>query len=188
MAFTLSRLACLSLTALTCVAAVAQAQVTASADEVFILAVAPLDEPRGLCLDIPGHRDRVNVTRDLVVHTCKRGIWNLDERFSASALQGGVLRMPEYDLCVAARGTRAGSRVRLADCDGSSAQVWTFADGRLSPSQTPDLCLTIGPEPSELTPGGRRLPSRHVARSLELAPCSQAASDRQAWKLEVPDG
>ena len=40
----------------------------------FLRAIAPLDEPRGLCIDIPGHRDRVRVQAPLVVHTCK---WNI---------------------------------------------------------------------------------------------------------------
>lgn len=188
MAFVSNRFALLLLAALTGFAAGAHAQETSSADAVFIRGVAPLDEPRGLCLDIPGHRDRVDVTRDLVVHTCKRDIWNLDERFSESALRGGTLHMPAYDLCVSAGVGRSGGRVGLADCDGLAVQAWIFSAGRLTPRQSPDLCLTIGPEPSELTPGGRRLPSRYVARSLGLAPCSDAAAERQRWMLEKPDG
>ena len=68
--------------------------------EVIVRIVAALDEPRGLCLDIPGHRDRVNTSRLLVVHTCKGDIWNQDERFDAGAMENGELRMPAYDLCV----------------------------------------------------------------------------------------
>ncbi len=41
---------------------------------VYLKAAFPLDELRHLCVDIPGHGARVNVTRDLVVHTCKEGI------------------------------------------------------------------------------------------------------------------
>ena len=65
----------------------------------FIQLIAPLDEPRGLCVDIIGHRDRVNVNRPLVLHTCKYDIWNLDEKFSLKDFKVGLLKMPEYQLC-----------------------------------------------------------------------------------------
>lgn len=174
------------LAAFVTVSAPVQAQDRPRGGEVFILADEPLDEPRGLCLDIPGHGDRVDVTRHLVVHTCKRDIWNLDERFSAAAFEDGILQMPEYDLCVAARDPQAGVTVGLESCDGTPAQRWVFAEKELRPAANTALCLTIGPEPSALTPGGQRLPSRHVARSLGLQGCSDAAADRQRWKVEVP--
>ena len=164
------------------------AQDTLAAGQIFVRSQAVLDEPRGLCLDIPGHRERVDVARDLVVHTCKRGIWNLDERFSAAEFEGGVLRMPEYDQCVVGRGMHADSPVGLMHCDGSPAQQWRFTGQRLMPKMYDKLCLTIGSESSELTPGGRRLPSRHVARSVGLAACSDDAADRQRWIVESPDG
>ena len=78
-----------------------QAQ-AANKDVVFIKAFYPLDEPRFHCIDIPGHRDRVRTTAALVVHTCKEGIWNLDGQFDPAAVGKGMLRMPEYGLCVAA--------------------------------------------------------------------------------------
>lgn len=74
----------------------------------FLKAMAPLDEPRGLCVDIPGHRDRDRVQAPLVVHTCKWNIWNLDERFDGQALARGELRMPAYNLCLG--GLRGGRR------------------------------------------------------------------------------
>ena len=51
----------------------------------FIQLIASLDEPRGLCIDIRGHRHRVKVNRPLVLHTSKRGIWNLAEQFEVNA-------------------------------------------------------------------------------------------------------
>ena len=41
-----------------------------------------LDDPkRGLCIDIPGHMSNADIDAALVVHTCKDGFWNYDERF-----------------------------------------------------------------------------------------------------------
>lgn len=162
----------------------------ASAQQVFVRIAADLDEPRGLCLDIPGHRERVNTEAALNVHSCKHDIWNDDERFDPAALQQGRLRLPAYDRCAAARSATAGSAIILGDCATAPLGRWRFAeDGRLRLADAPELCLTVGPEPSELTPGGQRLPSRHVARSLALDACSADAADRQVWRtIETPSG
>lgn len=153
---------------------------------VFIKAFYPLDEPRFHCIDIPGHRDRVRTEAALVVHTCKEGIWNLDGQFDPAAVMRGMLKMPEYGLCVAAASANDGARLSLKKCDGSVLQNWRFDNYRLSLKAHPDKCITIGPEPSRLTRGGRRLPSRHMARSLALATCSEDALERQLWRLEKP--
>lgn len=158
----------------------------ANKEVVFIKAFYPLDEPRFHCIDIPGHRDRVRTTAALLVHTCKEGIWNLDEHFDPAAVGKGQLRMPEYDLCVAAAAAKDGAKLLLKKCDGSALQNWRFENYRLSLKAHPDKCLTIGTEPSRLTRGGRRLPSRHLARSLALAACSEDVLERQLWRMERP--
>jgi hypothetical protein len=153
---------------------------------VFLKAFYALDEPRFLCVDIPGPRSRVNVAAALVVHTCKEGIWNLDERFDPSAISTGRLRMPEYGLCVSAGGATGGARLFLRKCEDSALQTWEYINFRLRLKRHPDKCLTIGPEPSHLTRGGRRLASRNMARSLMLSACSDEAFQRQLWRMEPP--
>ncbi len=154
--------------------------------EVFLKAFYALDEPRFHCVDIPGHRDRVNVNAALVVHTCKEGIWNLDERFDLSAISKGQLKMSEYGLCVSAGSPTDGAKLFLRKCGGSDLQYWNYTNYRLRLKRHPDKCLTIGPEPSKLTGGGRRLPSRNMARSLMLSACSKEAFQRQLWRMEPP--
>ena len=159
----------------------AQTLAPGAGTEVFLQIKAPLDEPRGLCVDIPGHKARVNVKRSLVVHTCKWTIWNFDERFDLTAFDKGQLRMSRYDLCVGVNSKEAKAKIVLAACDGDPLRRWNFVEGRLQLAAAPGMCLTIGPEPSELTPGGRRLPSKNVARSLALDTCSDKVRDRQVW-------
>ena len=159
----------------------------AAVDDVFLRIAAPLDEPRGLCVDIPGHRDRVDVTRPLVVHTCKWGVWNLDQRFDAVAVDVGLLVMPAYRLCVGAVAAQHAAHIVLAECDGDVLRSWLPVGGRFQVVADPNFCLTVGAEPSQLTPGGRRLPSRHVARSLTLESCRDSARERQIWQ-RVPLG
>ena len=159
---------------------------TTEKEVVFIKAFYPLDEPRFHCIDIPGHRDRVRTTAALVVHTCKEGIWNLDGQFDPAAVKKGMLRMPEYGLCVAASAAKDGAKLVLRKCDGTALQNWRFENYRLRLKAHPDMCITIGTEPSRLTRGGRRLPSRHMARSLALGTCSEDALERQLWRMEKP--
>ena len=76
----------------------------------YIKAALPLDEPRHLCIDVPGHGAAANPERPLGVHTCKDGMWNLDQRFRWHGDGGSLLLMPHYDLCLAARAGSAGER------------------------------------------------------------------------------
>ena len=155
-------------------------------EPVYLKAFYPLDEPRFHCVDIPGHRARVDVSRPLNVHTCKEGLWHRDELFDPAALKAGQLKMPEYDLCVAATAATDGAKLSLKPCADTPLQNWRYANFRLKLKAHADRCLTIGPEPSRLTGGGRRLGTKHVARSLALATCSDAAFQRQMWRFEAP--
>lgn len=153
---------------------------------VFLKAFYPLDEPRFHCVDIPGHKARVNTGRPLSVHTCKEGIWHNDELFDAAAIRKGDLRMPLYDLCVEAAGLEDGAALLLKPCAANNLQTWEFKNYRLRLKNNPGKCLTIGAETSALTPGGRRHPSKHMARSLALADCADTAFQRQMWRFELP--
>ena len=97
---------------------------------VFVRVVAPLDEARGYCLDIPGHMTSVRLESPLHVHTCKHGIWNQDGRFDAAALRNGVLRMPHYELCLEAENHSIGARLLLTECTQADLQTWTPAKSR----------------------------------------------------------
>lgn len=153
---------------------------------IFLKAFYPLDEPRFLCVDIPGHKERVNVKRPLTVHTCKEGIWHKDELIEPNSIKQGKLKMPAYDLCIQPSAVEDGANLVLAPCTQSELQRWDYENYRLMLKDHPDQCLTIGTEPSELTPGGRRLASRHRARSLQLSPCSEISFQRQMWRFEAP--
>lgn len=153
---------------------------------VYLKAALPLDEPRHLCMDIPGHGARVNVARDMTVHSCKEGIWNLDERFERGTITRNELKMPQYSLCLAARAATAGAKLGLVECGSTPLAKWDYNEARLTLQGHPDLCITIGPEASELTPGGRRLPSRNMARSVGLDRCSDGAIERQLWTFAEP--
>jgi len=156
------------------------------ANLVFLKAYYSLDEPRFLCVDIPGHKERVNISRSLTVHTCKEGIWHQDELFDVTAVSQGLLKMSEYNLCIEAISLKNNTELVLKICNQTKMQNWLYSNYRLILKEHMDKCLTIVNEPSRLTRGGRRLNSKHMARSLVIADCSEQAFTRQMWRFEAP--
>ena len=155
----------------------------AAAAELFLRLQAPLDEPRGFCLDIPGHRAGVRLERPLHAHSCKHFIWHRDGIFDTEAFERGAARMPEYDLCVEAASAEMGATVRLKDCNGSALQTWRRdASGNVLSGAAPGLCLTVGPGPSR--PAG----ADHIVRAVRLMPCAAESGERQRWVFSRPGG
>ena len=149
---------------------------------VFLRVIAPLDEARGYCLDIPGHMAGVRLESPLHVHTCKHGIWNQDGRFDVAALGNGVIRMPHYDLCLQAENTSIGARLLLAGCTEAELQTWTLQDsGEIALEAFPQMCITV-----EEAPGRNAGGPQYLIKGIGLDPCAQQASDRQRWTTVIP--
>ena len=149
---------------------------------VFLRVIAPLDETRGYCLDIPGHLSSVQIESPLQVHTCKHGIWNQDGRFEAAALRIGVLRMPHYELCVQAENTSIGARLLLAECTETALQTWTLRDsGQIVLKGFAQVCITVEEGPSRDAGG-----PRYRMNGVGLDTCAQNAIDRQRWTTVKP--
>ena len=150
--------------------------------DVFLRVIAPLDEARGYCLDIPGHLASVRVESALQAHTCKHGIWNLDGRFDVAAPGSGVLRMPNYDLCLQAENTSTGARLLLADCTEGELQTWTLQEsGEIALKSFPQMCITIAEGPGRDAGG-----PQYLMKSVGLDTCAQQISDRQRWTTVIP--
>ncbi|WP_162143770.1 ricin-type beta-trefoil lectin domain protein [Hellea balneolensis] len=150
----------------------------------YIRSALPLDEPRHLCIDLPGHGASANPNGSFSVHTCKDGMWNYDQRFRWTK-DGSSLRMPQYGKCLAVSEAKAGANIVLAAC-GSENAKFISENARLKLQANPLFCLTIANVRSELTPGGKRFPERYRSRPLSLELCSQTAIERQLWSVTQP--
>ena len=150
--------------------------------DVFLRVIAPLDEARGYCLDIPGHMTGVRVESPLQAHTCKHGIWNLDGRFDLIAPGSGTLRMPNYDLCLGVESAAIGARLLLAACTGAELQAWTVQDsGEIVLEGSPQMCITIA-DGLGRDAGG----PQYLMKGVGLDTCAPLASDRQRWTTITP--
>ena len=149
---------------------------------VFLRVIAPLDEARGYCLDIPGHASSVRIKSPLQAHTCKHGIWNQDGRFDRAALDNGVLRMPHYELCLQSENTSIGARLLLAECTKAELQTWTLRDsGEIVLEASPQMCITV-----EEGPGRDAGGPEYLMKVAGLDACGERASDRQRWTTVIP--
>ena len=164
------------------VATAVEATTNAGDEGVFLRVVAPLDEERGYCLDIPGHLSGVRIESPMHVHTCKHGVWNQDGRFDAAALGDGALRMPHYGLCLQAENTSIGARLLLAECTEAELQAWTLQNsGEIALEAFPQMCITV-----EEGPGRNAGGPQYLIKAVGIDTCAQQASDRQQWTTVIP--
>ena len=148
----------------------------------FLRVIAPLDEARGYCLDIPGHMAGVQIESPLHAHTCKHGIWNQDGRFDVAALENGVIRMPYYELCLQAEDTSIGARLFLAQCTEAELQTWTLQDsGEIALETFPEMCITVEEKPGRNAGG-----AQYLMKGVGLDTCAPQAGDRQRWTTVIP--
>lgn len=160
---------------------------TASAEEVEITLVDNLDgDLSSYCLDIVGSGRRADPDKGLQAHTCYsyRGDLGIDQIFDSELIEQGRLYMPRFDVCAQIAAPEIGAGITLADCTGGEDQRFTLAaDGTISPASQEELCFTAGTQ----TRLGRGGTSRHQIKTLSLALCDEAISDRQSWRLRSED-
>lgn len=165
---------------MTCAATFSLMTGAAHAENVEVYATDMLDNiQNGYCLDIAkGQGADANPDDGLQAHTCysPSGEIYVDQAFDAAQFADGVLYMPEFDVCMSAPSTDAGSTVELTACDGSEAQAWTFSgEGAIAPASAPELCLTMAEE----TRTGRSAENQMKALTLET--CSSDLAASQTW-------
>lgn len=153
-------------------------------ETVEVLLVDRLDEPRGFCLDIRGHKQRARVDRGLQAHSCYsyQGQIGVDQGFDTDAIKAGRFHMPGFDVCMTAA-AETGARLGLAKCDGSSGQGFSMtASGEIVAKAAPKLCVTVAGGDSREGGGGRPV---HLIRGLTLENCDQARARYQRWRVRT---
>ena len=154
-------------------------------ETVEVLLVDRLDEPRGFCLDIRGHKQRARVDRGLQAHSCYsyQGQIGVDQGFDSDAIKAGRFHMPGFDVCMTAGGSQAGARLGLAKCDGSGPQGFSLAaNGEIVVKSAPELCVTVAGGDSREGGGGRPV---HLIRGLTLESCDEGRAKYQRWRVRT---
>lgn len=156
---------------------------SAAAQGDFLRSSDSLGDPRGYCLDIPGFGANIQTDGPISSHSCKYGIpgfW-VDELFVHT--EENHLRLPEYDLCLGAEALEAGARPTSIGCQSGEQEAWSFTpDGRISPLDAPDLCMTFSAQRTYVNTPENTLPA-YSSREVTLEPCQAELGhlQRMSW-------
>ena len=144
--------------------------------------VSKLDDQRGYCIDIRGHKERAKVQRGLQAHTCYsyQGQIGVDQAFDASLLATGRFYLPAFDVCMTAESPSQGSHLILTRCANQNRQKFdlnSFNEIRLVINN--ELCLTVNDGDSREGGGGTPI---HLMRRLTLENCVTTKNEYKHWR------
>ena len=145
-----------------------------------------LDEQRGFCIDIRGHKERAKVHRGLQAHTCYsyQGQLSVDQAFDKQLISRGKFYLPAFDVCMEADGSVSGSRLNLEACNDTSAQRFKLtANDQIKLVSNDELCLTIDSSGSKQGSGGA---PPHLLRTLSLRNCEKSGTRYTTWWVGNP--
>ncbi|MDG2087587.1 MAG: alpha/beta hydrolase fold domain-containing protein [Arenicellaceae bacterium] len=158
-----------------------------AADPSFLRSTYDLEDPSGYCLDIPGFGPRMRKEAPIGTHTCKYGIpgFYVDELFELTS--SNFLRLPEYDLCLAADTIAIGSHINTIPCDLGKVHSWAMhANGNVTPEIDTSLCMTMSREKVYVNTSVANL-TANSGREVSLQNCARDSRYYQSWKLSDPN-
>ena len=145
--------------------------------------VSKLDDQRGYCIDIRGHKERAKVQRGLQAHTCYsyQGQIGVDQAFDASLVATGRFYLPAFKVCMAAKNKTPGSRLILARCTDQNLQKFALnSDNEIKLVANNELCLTVNDGESQEGGGGTPV---HLMRRLTLENCATTKNEYKHWLI-----
>jgi hypothetical protein len=145
--------------------------------------VNKLDDQRGYCIDIRGHKERAKVQRGLQAHTCYsyQGQIGVDQAFDSSLIAIGKFYLPAFDVCMTAKNPSQGSHLILTRCADQDLQKFdlnSFNEIRLIVNN--ELCLAVNDRDSQEGGGGTPV---HLMRRLTLESCATTKAKYRHWRV-----
>ena len=154
-----------------------------AASLVEIQLIDKLDEQRGFCIDIHGHKERAKVNRGLQAHTCYsyQGQLGVDQAFDEKLISRGRFYLPAFGVCMETSGSVAGSRLKLKACNDADEQRFVFAaNGQIKLMSNNELCLAIDASASKQGGGGTPV---HLPRPLSITNCEKSRARYTTWRM-----
>ena len=148
-------------------------------DIVEIKLLDNLDDERGFCIDIRGHKYKAKIKKGLQAHTCYsyQGMISVDQGLDFEEFKFKKLFFPHFDVCVNSTNVKSSSILSLIKCH--NAQEFEFnLDNTIRLRKNSSLCLTVANEDSKNGGGGSPV---HLIRNLSLEACSEENSIYQTW-------
>ena len=150
-------------------------------DLVEIMLLDNLDDTRGFCIDIRGHKYKAKIERGLQVHTCYsyQSKIAVDLGLSAKRLKQKELFFPYFDVCVYPTSFNKPLSLNLQKCE--TKQIFIFGeDNTIRLKNNKNLCLTVVKENSRKGGGGSPV---HLIRNVSMEVCNSQMSIFQSWGI-----
>ena len=152
-------------------------------DNVEIYLLNQLDDPRGFCIDIKGHKLKAQINKGLQAHTCYsyQGEISLDQSFNSRKLTKNQFVLTSFNVCMEASSLTPSANLRLRKCDRNKLQNFEWSIGnKIHLIGNRKLCLTVDQGQSKKGGGGSPV---HLMRNLSLELCTESLNPYQTWSV-----
>jgi len=152
-------------------------------DNVEIYLLNQLDDSRGFCIDIRGHKLKAKIDKGLQAHTCYsyQGKISPDQGFDSLKLTKNQFFLPSFNVCMEASSLETSSNLKLGKCDRNKLQNFEWSNkNEIRLISNKKLCLTVDQGQSKKGGGGTPV---HLMRNLSLELCSKSLNSYQAWSV-----
>ena len=150
-------------------------------DNVEVYLLNHLDDSRGFCIDVRGHKFKAQINKGLQAHTCYsyQGEISPDQGFSSLKLTENQFILPSFNVCMEASSLTPSANLRLRKCDRNKLQNFEWSnENKIHLIGNRKLCLTVGQGQSKRGGGGSPV---HLMRNLSLELCTESLNSYQAW-------
>ena len=150
-------------------------------DNVEVYLLNQLDDSRGFCIDVRGHKFKAQINKGLQAHTCYsyQGKISPDQGFSSLKLTKNQFILPAFNVCIEASSFIPSSNLKLKKCDRNKLQNFELSNkNKIHLISNRKLCLTVDQGQSKKGGGGYPI---HLMRNLSLELCSKSLEPYQAW-------
>ena len=152
-------------------------------DNVEVYLLNQLDDSRGFCIDVRGHKFKAQIDKGLQAHTCYsyQGEISPDQGFSSLKLTKNQFILPSFNVCMEASSLTPSTNLRLRKCDRKKLQNFEWSNkNEIRLISNRKLCLTVDQGKSKKGGGGSPV---HLMRNLSLELCSKSLDPYQAWSV-----
>ena len=150
-------------------------------DNVEVYLLNQLDDSRGFCIDIKGHKLKAQINKGLQAHTCYsyQGEISPDQGFSSLKLTKNQFILPSFNVCMEASSLTSSANLRLRKCDRNKLQNFEWSiENKIHLIGNRKLCLTVDQGQSKKGGGGSPV---HLMRNLSLELCTESLNPYQTW-------
>ena len=140
-----------------------------------------LDDKRGFCIDIKGHKFKAKIKRGIQVHTCYsyQGKISVDQGLDAKKLKQRQIFFPNFGVCLQTASHKNLMSLNLIKCGNTQKFVFS-EDNTIRLKNNMNLCLTVAKGNSRKGGGGS---PTHLKRNLSMQTCNQQLSIYQTWGI-----